>query len=83
MLNIPLLQDVAALRLVGTDKYIDGWIDRKVLNPFPRDQRQHGARQCCRGARGGRFSTLEHGTLAGGPCDIADSATDRLSITLG
>src|ERR1700744_6462172 len=35
MLNIPLMQDVAALRLVGTDKYIDGWIDRKVVSPFP------------------------------------------------
>jgi len=35
MVNIPLLQDVAALRLVGTDKFIDGWIDRKVLDPFP------------------------------------------------
>lgn len=35
MVNIPIMQDVVALRVVGTDKYIDGWIDRKVLNPFP------------------------------------------------
>src|ERR1700736_3130159 len=35
MLNLPLLPDVAALRLVGTDKHIEGWIDRDVLNPFP------------------------------------------------
>src|ERR1700690_3225859 len=35
MLNIPLIEDVVALRIVGTDKYVDGWIDRKVLNPFP------------------------------------------------
>src|SRR5579863_9877305 len=35
MLNIPLMQDVVALRLVGPDKYIDGWIDRKVVSPFP------------------------------------------------
>ena len=35
MLNLPLLPDLAALRLVVTDKHIDGWIDRDVLNPFP------------------------------------------------
>jgi len=35
MLNVPLMQDVVALRLVGTDKRIDGWTDRVVLSPFP------------------------------------------------
>ena len=35
MLNIPLVQDLAALRLVVTDKTIEGWIDRDVINPFP------------------------------------------------
>ncbi len=35
MLNLPLLPDIAALRLVVTDKHIQGWIDRDVLNPFP------------------------------------------------
>ena len=35
MLNLPLLQDVAALRLVVTNKHIQGWIDRDVVNPFP------------------------------------------------
>ena len=35
MLNLPLLQDFAALRLVVTDKHIAGWIDRDVLDPFP------------------------------------------------
>jgi iron complex outermembrane recepter protein len=35
MLNLPLLPDVAALRLVVTDKHIQGWIDRNVLDPFP------------------------------------------------
>jgi len=36
MLNIPL-GDTLALRLVGTDTYRSGWIDRVVLNPFPQD----------------------------------------------
>src|SRR5712675_20774 len=35
MLNLPLWQDVAALRLVVTDKHIQGWIDRDVVSPFP------------------------------------------------
>jgi iron complex outermembrane receptor protein len=35
MLNLPLLPDIAALRLVVTDKHIQGWIDRDVVSPFP------------------------------------------------
>lgn len=37
MLNLPL-GDIAALRFVTTDKYISGWIDRKVIaaGDFPR-----------------------------------------------
>jgi outer membrane receptor protein involved in Fe transport len=35
MINLPIKDDVLALRLVGTDKYNDGWIDRIVVNPFP------------------------------------------------
>jgi len=35
MLNIPLIDDALALRVVVTDKYTSGWIDRIVLNPFP------------------------------------------------
>src|SRR5579862_8907731 len=36
MLNIPA-GDMWALRLVGTDTWRSGWIDRVVLNPFPAD----------------------------------------------
>ena len=35
MLNLPIAQDVAAIRFVGTYKYTSGWIDRIVLDPFP------------------------------------------------
>jgi outer membrane receptor protein involved in Fe transport len=34
MLNLPL-GDIAALRLVGTEKYVSGWIDRFVIADFP------------------------------------------------
>lgn len=36
MLNLPV-GDTLAIRLVGTDTYRSGWIDRVVLNPFPED----------------------------------------------
>ena len=35
MLNVPLVSDRVALRVIGTDKYVDGWIDRIILSPFP------------------------------------------------
>jgi len=33
--NLPLLQDKAALRIVASDQWFSGWINRLVLNPFP------------------------------------------------
>lgn len=41
MVNIPI-NDVVALRIVGTEKYVDGWIDRIVVNPFPTDTNTRG-----------------------------------------
>lgn len=35
MLNIPLIDDQLALRIVVTDKHDSGWIDRIVASPFP------------------------------------------------
>jgi iron complex outermembrane recepter protein len=34
MVNLPV-NDKVAVRLVGTDEYTNGWIDRIVLSPFP------------------------------------------------
>lgn len=34
-LNIPLVQDFAALRVVLSDKYNSGWISEIIENPFP------------------------------------------------
>jgi outer membrane receptor protein involved in Fe transport len=36
MLNVPF-GDMLALRVVGTDTYRSGWIDRVVIAPFPQD----------------------------------------------
>jgi iron complex outermembrane receptor protein len=84
MLNIPLMQDVAALRLVGTDKYIDGWIDRKVLNAFPPEVNGSTARGDVAGASAAedfRHSNTEH--LQAGRATLLVQPIDRLSITLG
>src|ERR1700728_1508038 len=35
MVNIPLIDDTLAIRLVGTEDYTSGWIDRIVADPFP------------------------------------------------
>jgi outer membrane receptor protein involved in Fe transport len=35
MLNIPVVQDKLAVRLVATEAYTSGWIDRIVDDPFP------------------------------------------------
>jgi outer membrane receptor protein involved in Fe transport len=84
MLNIPLMQDVAALRLVGTDKYIDGWIDRKVVTPFPPEVNGSTARGDVAGApvqADFNHSNTEH--LQAGRATLLIQPTDRLSVTLG
>jgi iron complex outermembrane recepter protein len=35
MINLPLIDNTLALRLVGSEDYTSGWIDRIVANPFP------------------------------------------------
>ncbi len=35
MVNVPLVNDVLAMRIVATDKYTDGWIKRIVESNFP------------------------------------------------
>jgi iron complex outermembrane receptor protein len=35
MVNLPLMDDTLALRVVGTENYTSGWIDRIVADPFP------------------------------------------------
>ena len=41
MLNLPL-GETLAIRVVGSDTYRSGWIDRVVLNPFPTDTATRG-----------------------------------------
>jgi iron complex outermembrane receptor protein len=35
MVNLPLIDDTLAVRVVGSENYTSGWIDRIVADPFP------------------------------------------------
>ena len=35
MFNLPMINDRLALRIVGSEAYTSGWIDRIVADPFP------------------------------------------------
>ncbi len=84
MVNIPLVQDMLALRLVGTDKYIDGWIDRKVLSPFPVEVNNSTARGDVAGAPVAQdFSHSNWERLQAGRASVLFQPTDRLSVTAG
>ena len=51
MFNIPI-GDKLAVRVVGSDSYRSGWIDRVVLNPFPQDPPVNGAAPASANTRG-------------------------------
>ena len=83
MLNLPVIDDVMALRLVGTDKFVSGWIDRKVLSPFPLEVNDSSARgdvAAATVARDVRRSNWER--LQGGRASLLVNASDRLSFTV-
>jgi iron complex outermembrane receptor protein len=84
MLNLPLLPDVAALRLVVTDKHIEGWIDRDVLNPFPlevNNSTQRGDVAAAPVAK--RITESNTENLKGGRVALLVQPLDGLSITAG
>jgi iron complex outermembrane receptor protein len=84
MLNLPLLQDVAALRLVVTNKHIQGWIDRDVLDPFPlevNNSTQRGDVAAAPVAK--RVSESNTENLKGGRATLLLQPLEGLSITAG
>jgi len=84
MLNIPLFSDVAALRIVGTDKYTDGWIDRIVLNPFPLEGNGGSTRGNVLAAPVSQtYQDVNWERLQGGRATLLVQPTDRLSLTAG
>jgi outer membrane receptor protein involved in Fe transport len=91
MLNVPVINDKLALRVVGTEKYVSGWIDRIVVDPFPLPTNQGCAPTpflgCNPGNVGGAPRTAtyknvnwEH--LQGIRLSLLAKPTDRLTIDL-
>ena len=82
MLNVPLVQGAAALRLVGTDQRTEGWIDRTVINPFPTEVNGSTARGDVAAATPSR--TIGHSNteiLRGGRAELLLQPLERLQIT--
>jgi iron complex outermembrane recepter protein len=84
MLNLPLAQDVAAVRFVGTYKYTSGWIDRIVLNPFPVETNGGLTRGDVTAAPvQARYSDVNWEKLQGGRVALLLKLGDNLTITPG
>jgi hypothetical protein len=77
MVNFPI-GDKVALRLVGTDTYRSGWIDRVVVNPFPIDTTARG------NVLAAPIESVAHDVntenLYGGRASLLVQANDDLSI---
>ena len=84
MLNLPLVQGIAALRVVGTNENISGWIDRDVLNPFPLEVNNSTQRGNVAAAPvAERFTDANWETLRGGRAALLVKPTDALSLDAG
>ncbi|MDE1923014.1 MAG: TonB-dependent receptor [Gammaproteobacteria bacterium] len=84
MLNAPLVAGKAALRLVVTDKFIDGWIDRDVLSPFPLEVNNSTSRGNVAAAPvAARIARSNWERLKGGRAALALTPNDRLKLNLG
>jgi iron complex outermembrane recepter protein len=84
MVNLPLVQDIAALRIVGTNENLSGWIDRDVVNPFPLEVNNSTQRGNVAAAPVvARFSDANWETLRGGRASLLVKPTEALSIDAG
>jgi iron complex outermembrane receptor protein len=84
MINLPIAQDVAAVRFVGTYKYTSGWIDRIVLNPFPLETNGGLTRGNVLGAPvQASYSDVNWEALEGGRVSLLLKLGDNLSIQSG
>jgi len=84
MLNLPLAQGLAALRVVGTDRSSSGWIDRDVIDPFPLEVNNSTRRGAVAAAPvTQRFADSNWETLRGGRASLLVKPLDALSIEAG
>ena len=79
MLNLPIVDDKVALRIVGTAKYDDGFIERVVAPNFPLP---NGDVRGDVAGSPGKFTVPDGGTmLDGGRISLLVKPVDRLSVT--
>jgi iron complex outermembrane recepter protein len=82
MINIPIVDDLAALRLVVTDKVVQGWIARDVVSPFPAETNNSTTRGNVAAAPVSEsFPESNWETLRGGRATLLVTPTDRLSVS--
>lgn len=82
MLNIPLVSDTVALRLVATDEYTAGWIDRIVESPFPEESNGGFTRgNVLTAPVAMRFSDVNWERLQGARAELLAQPTERLTIS--
>jgi outer membrane receptor protein involved in Fe transport len=82
MVNIPLVDDVAAVRVVGTDRWMSGWIDRVVLNDFPLETNGFSQRGNVLAAPIQRVNSDVNGShLVAGRVELLLKLDDRLTVT--
>lgn len=82
MVNIPLADDTLALRVVGSEEYTSGWIDRIVANPFPlvsADGSTRGDVQAAPVEK--RYPGSNAGQVYGVRASLLWTPTEQLSIT--
>ncbi|HEY2661785.1 MAG TPA: TonB-dependent receptor [Caulobacteraceae bacterium] len=84
MVNVPLVKDLAALRIVGTNKWMDGYIDRDVINPFPLETNNSTTRGDVTAAPVTQQTDKSNWErLQGARATLAIQPNDRLTITPG
>jgi iron complex outermembrane receptor protein len=77
MLNLPLVDDKLAVRIVGTDMYTSGWIDRIVVDPFPIGAGPPDTAPC------GGWYVCARGNVAGAPVSKIVRNTNWNRVTAG
>lgn len=87
-LNVPLVEEIAALRMVFSYKHDGGWIDRIVASPFPAQTDPcTGFVGCTRGdvataPVAKRYRNVNDTDLIGGRAALLVKPTDRLDVTV-
>src|ERR1700691_68886 len=82
MLNLPLIDNQLALRLVGTDSHTSGWIDRIVLSDFPLSDPTGFIRGNVLGAHvQADYSQSNAAHLSGGRATLLWKVTDDFTLT--